>query len=91
MGRWCITGERFAGEEPNGRDECLLSGVAAFELVAGLDIGEDKDLALPLISAKSPTFRFLEVGRRGVEVSGLPKASPVAAIPTVLEATSYRN
>lgn len=44
--------------------------------------------SLPSMSATSPTFLFLEAGRAGDERSGLPSASPAAAIPTVLEATS---
>ncbi len=37
----------------------------------------------------SPAFLFLDEGRgEGLDRSGLAKASPAAAIPTVLEATS---
>lgn len=61
------------------------------ELVAGLDIGEDMfGLLWMTTPAISPAFRFLEEGRGGLERSGFPNASPAAAIPTVLEATSYR-
>lgn len=61
------------------------------ELVAGLDIGEDTfGLLWMTTPAISPAFRFLEEGRGGLERSGFPNASPAAAIPTVLEATSYR-
>lgn len=65
------------------------SGVRPVEAVPGLDIGEDEPWTLPSASVKSPAFLFFEEGRTEVECSGLPSARPVAAIPTVLEATSW--
>jgi hypothetical protein len=67
-----------------------VSGVMTVELVPGRETGEDMSCALPSTSARSPTFLFLEEGRTGVERSGLPSASPAAATPTVLEATSCK-
>lgn len=60
------------------------------ELVAGRDMGDDTSGLLWMTTpARSPAFLFLEEGRGGLECSGFPNASPAAAIPTVLEATSY--
>jgi hypothetical protein len=59
------------------------------ELVPGLEIGEDMFSTLLPTSARSTAFLFLEEGRTRVDRSGLPSASPVAAMPTVLEATSW--
>ena len=77
-------GEGTAVEEPRIGRNCRLSGVVTVELVAGREEGRNT----PLVSTRSPTFLFFDVGRRGVEVSGRPKASPMPATPTVLVATS---
>ena len=88
-GRCCRTGGR-AGEELNSaRDCCLVSGVTMVDAVLGRSIGEERLRPLWSTCGKSPAFRFLEVGRIGVELSGLPNTSPAAATPTVLDATSY--
>ena len=90
IGRWCMTGGRIAGEEPRAWEKDLFSGVITVELVGGRDIGDDRSWALLSTSARSPAFLFLEEGRTGVELSGLPSARPAAATPTVLEATSLK-
>jgi hypothetical protein len=61
------------------------------ELVPGRETGEDEPGTLLPTSARSPAFLFFEEGRKGVECSGLPSARPAAAIPTVLDATSYKQ
>ena len=68
-----------------------LSGVITVELVPGREIGEDEPGILPPTSTRPPTLLFFEEGRTGVECSGLPSARPVAAIPTVLDATSCKQ
>lgn len=78
-------GEKVAGEEPSGGRNCRASEVVTVELVAGREDGGGN---VPLTPTNSPTFLFFDVGRRGVEVSGRPKASPMPATPTVLVATS---
>lgn len=78
-------GEGAAGEVPKAGGNCRVSGaVVTVELVAGREDGGKT----PWTSARSPTFLFLDVGRRGVEGSGRPRARPAAATPTVLEAIS---
>lgn len=67
----------------------FFSGVITVELVPGREIGEELPSRLASNSARSPAFRFLDEGRTGVSRSGFPKARPAAAIPTVLNATSY--
>lgn len=69
----------------------MASGVGIVELVAGRDCGEDEAELCTTTSAKSPAFLFFDEGREGVLRSGFPKASPAAAMPTVLEATSCDN
>jgi len=66
-----------------------LSAVITVELVPGLDIGDDEPWTFLPTSARSPPFLFFEEGRKEPERSGLPSARPAAAIPTVLDATSY--
>jgi len=61
------------------------------ELVPGREDGEEEPSWCSSKFARSPAFRFFKEGRKGVARSGFPKARPAAAIPTVLEATSYRN
>lgn len=78
-----------AGDESMVVWKGRLSGVITVELVPGLDIGEDEPGAFLPASAKSPAFLFFEEGRTEAEFSGLPSARPAAAIPTVLDATSY--
>lgn len=59
------------------------------ELVPGREIGEDTLRQVESGSARSAAFLLLEEGRGGEGCcSGLPKTSPTAATPTVLEATS---
>jgi hypothetical protein len=67
-----------------------FSGVITVELLPGREIGDDEAGTLLPTSARSPAFLFFEEGRTGVERSGLPKARPAAAIPTVLDATSCK-
>lgn len=72
-----------------GRFGGFVSGVTTVELVPGRDTGEDMPGLLWMTTpAISPAFLFFEEGRGGLERSGFPNASPAAAIPTVLEATS---
>ena len=85
---WGVMG-RGAGDESMDVWKGRLLGVITVELVPGLDIGEDEPGGLVTASAKSPAFLFFEEGRTEAEPSGLPSARPAAAIPTVLEATSY--
>lgn len=59
------------------------------ELVPGREIGEDEPGTLLPTSARSPAFLFFEEGRTEAARSGLPSARPAAAMPTVLDATSY--
>lgn len=61
------------------------------ELVPGRETGEDEPGTLLPASATSPAFLFFEEGRADAEGSGLPSARPAAAIPTVLDATSYKQ
>ncbi len=87
-GRWWRVGGEL-GVDSGGRDEDFVSGVIIVELVPGRDTGEDMPGLLWMTTpAISPAFLFLEEGRGGLERSGFPNASPAAAIPTVLEATS---
>jgi hypothetical protein len=44
-----------------------------------------------MTSANSPTFLFFEEGRGVEDRSGFANASPAAATPTVLEATSCKS
>lgn len=75
--------------DSTARFEGFLSGVITVELVPGRDTGEDMPGLLWMTTpAISPAFLFLEEGRGGLEGSGFANASPAAAIPTVLEATS---
>ena len=57
----------------------------------GRDMGDDEPGLWTTTSARSPAFLFLEEGRGGVERSGFPSANPAAAIPTVLDATSWER
>lgn len=71
--------------------EGFVSEVTTVEVVFGRDIEARSGLLCTTTPAISPAFRFLEDGRVGLERSGFPNASPAAAIPTVLEATSCED
>lgn len=81
-----------AGEDPTALERLRLSGVTIVELVPGRETIEGVfKVELSPSAAMSPTFLFLDEGRGGVDSSGLPNARPVAAMPTVLVATSYKE
>jgi len=40
-GRWCMTGCRLSGEEPNAGGSCLVAGVVTTALVLGRSVGND--------------------------------------------------
>lgn len=75
--------DRVTGDEPKAFS-CI--GVVMAELVVGLGNGEDTTRRS---LSYSEAFLLFEAGRGGVDSCGLAKTNPVAATPTVLEATSY--
>jgi hypothetical protein len=75
-------------EVPAPGPNCRVSGVITVELVAGRETGEERSRTLLTSPVTMLAFLFLDVGRTEDECSGLPNASPAAAIPIVLDATS---